>query len=168
MKKLIRLLVVFEFLLVHVCAFAGEQDGPYVVWVNLSKNKNIDEVVAKHIHDEIGGRTLEENKCLPPGILVFMKIRPNNISDALVEKAVVKEDKKSIIVLNNKLRHVYNEEIDKGFDGIVVYDDVSGPRFSVLVSGKKAIMREKIPVVTDSKSIWNAFCRVVPPITRPI
>lgn len=139
-------------------ASAGAQDGPFLIFLNLSDNKAIDEIINSHIK--------AKDKCLPVGLLVSPS--PPWIGKELVAKAMISGDKKSILKLDGLLKKPYDNYISDGFDGIVIYDEKHGPKFSGLVRGWKMVGREKVTKISDEKNIWEAFCVLTPPITRPI
>jgi hypothetical protein len=141
----------------QTCAFAGNAGGPYVIWINLSNNRAIDEMVAKHI--------AEKDECIPPNAVFLLNSRPNGITNELVSKAVIENDKASISLLEKIMRRPF-DILRKGFDGIIAYDDSKYPRFSSVVTGWHAVATEKIPKGANSESIWASFCVLIPPITR--
>jgi hypothetical protein len=53
-----------------------------------------------------------------------------------------------------------------GFDGIIVYDEEDGPRFSLIQRGVDVVFKEKIPSRKDPKSVWETFLLVIPEVTR--
>ncbi|HEY8100068.1 MAG TPA: hypothetical protein VIF82_04895 [Burkholderiaceae bacterium] len=161
MKRITKIIFLFFILFLNFqkTAFAGDVGGPYVIWVNLSNNKTIDELIARRID--------EHDDCIPPDAKFLLNDRPDDITDELLHKAVIKNDKASIKLLEKIMRRPFGL-LKNGFDGIITYDEEKTPRFSSVVTGWHAVAREKIPKPTDAdkKSVWDTFCIVIPPITR--
>lgn len=159
MKLIIIITVAFSLLFFSNLnlALAGDPGGPYVIWVNLSNNTSIDEMLDKRLK-------LEDDRVPPDSNFLFKK-RPTGITNELVRKAVIKNDKKAIKLLD-KLMHRPFGDFNKGFDGIIVYDEDKAPRLSQVVVGWLAVYSKKIPVPTDPNSVWDTFCILIPEVTR--
>jgi hypothetical protein len=142
----------------HLQAFAGAQDGPFIIWVNLSENKQIDRMVEEQLADG--------EDCSWPRIVVTAP--PEWIGGDLVGKAFLKQDKKAIQTLDRLMRKPVKGQANEGFDGIMVYDEVKGPRISSLTRSWKEVLREKVASPAGKAEQWKAFCRSIPEITRPI
>jgi len=138
-------------------ALAGSPGGPYVVWVNLSSNTAIEKEFMKRMKES-------DDLDFENGIFLFKK-RPTSITNKLVYKAVVKNDKVAIKLLDRIIRRPF-EDFDKGFDGIIVYDEENGPRLSSTTRGWKSFYREKLQSPIDLNYAWVLFCKLVPEITR--
>lgn len=149
--------ICLSFLVFPLESMAGSQDGPYVIWVNLSKNTHLDEVIQ--------GRLNSKNKCESPNMEV--KSPPEWISKDLIIDALMRSNKNSTRQLQKLIQRRYNNIISDGFDGIVIYNDQPKPQFSTLIRGWKAIDRVKPKNYSDD-SLWEGFCSALPPITRPI
>jgi len=136
---------------------AGDAGGPYVIWVNLSNNYSIDAMLDKRLQDN-------DDRIPPDSIFLFRK-RPTGITNDLVRKAVVKNDKAAIKKLDKLVRKPF-EDFTKGFDGIIVYDEESGARLSSTTRGWNTFYREKLKLPEDPNSIWELFCTLIPEVTR--
>lgn len=143
---------------IHLQAYAGAQDGPFVIWVNLSATKEIDHLIEEQL--------AKRENCSRPRLVVT--VSPDWISDELVSTGFLKSDKKAIQTLDRLMRKPVTGEFDEGFDGIMVYDEVKGPRISVLTRSWKKVLSMKVASPGSKAEQWQAFCRTIPPITRPI
>lgn len=142
----------------HLHAYAGAQDGPFVIWVNLSGNSEIDLLIEEQL--------AKRENCSRPRLVVT--VPPDWISSELVSKGFLKSDKNAIRTLDRLMRKPVTGEFDEGFDGIMVYDDVKGPRISVLIRNQKKVLPMRVGSPGSKAEQWQAFCRTIPPITRPI
>ena len=136
---------------------AGDAGGPYIIWVNLSNNSSIEEMLDKRLQ--------ADDERVPPDSMFLFRKRPTNITNDLVRKAVVNNDKTAIKKLDKLIRKPF-EDYKKGFDGIIVYDEVSGPRLSSTTRGWNSFYREKLKTPQDPNSVWELFCKLIPDITR--
>ena len=166
MNTISRISIILFFLGVHLFSFAGSQEGPYIVWINLSNNKEIDVKIKNQINKDIR-RDANGNYCMPINSITFINIRPNGITNEIVHKAVVEGDKSAIKKVNKLMRIRYDDVINEGFDGVIVYDEYNGPRLSRLIAGKSNIDKIKLSEINSSTSLWDAFCKLVPPIQDP-
>jgi len=159
MKILKIAIATFCLMLLHVPtqALAGSPGGPYVVWVNLSSNTVIEKEIKKRMKES-------DDLDFENGIFLFIE-RPTGITNELVYKAVIMNDKAAIKRLDMIIRRPF-ENFDKGFDGIIVYDEENGPRLSSTTRGWKSFYREKLQSPKDLNSVWVLFCKLVPEITR--
>lgn len=143
---------------IHLNAFAGAQDGPFVIWLNLSDNKSIDQLIEKQL--------AEGEDCGRPRIVV--NLPPEWISTDLVSKGFLKADKAAIQSLDRLMRKPIPGKADEGYDGIMVYDEAKGPRISMLTRSWMKVLPEKVARPAGKAEQWKAFCRSIPEITRPI
>lgn len=141
----------------HLQVYAGAQDGPLVIWVNLSANRNIDHFIED--------RLSKGENCHRPRLTLTLP--PDWIRTDLVSKGFLKSDKKAIQSLDHLMRKPIAGEVDDGFDGIMVYDEIEGPRISLLSRSWKKVLRERVANPAGKTELWAAFCRSIPPITRP-
>ncbi|WP_156398180.1 MULTISPECIES: hypothetical protein [unclassified Duganella] len=137
---------------------AGFAGGPYFLWINFSKNTHIDDVIASN-------RSQRED-CGEPDMKIVPA--PEWISRDLIDKAVIHDNKNSISTLDKLLRKKYPEYSSQGLDGIIVYTESPTPHFLNFVRGRKIIIKERLKKGSNDEIIWQAFCLMVPPITRPI
>lgn len=136
---------------------AGDPGGPYVVWVNLSKNSEIDKMLDKRLQDD--------DDRIPSTASFLFRRRPNGMTNELVYKAVIKDDKVARKLLSKMIRQPF-KEFDKGFDGIIIYDEEKVPRFSVMLRDSYDVYKEIIPSPKKPGAIWDAFCTMMPEVTR--
>lgn len=142
----------------HFHACAGAHDGPFVIWLNLSENRAIDSLV----HEQLDKR---EN-CSEPRMVVSAP--PQSINPELIRKGMLSADKKTLVSLNRLMGMPVKGLAHEGFDGIIVYDEINGPRFSSLARGWTAVAREKVVQPHTKAHQWKAFCVSLPEIQRPI
>jgi hypothetical protein len=142
----------------HLQAFAGSLDGPFIIWVNLSQNKQIDRLVEEQLANG--------EDCSEPRIVVTAP--PEWIGNDLVSRAFLKQDKKAILALDRLMRKPVKGQASEGFDGIMVYDEVKGPRISSLTRSWKEVLREKVARPAGKAELWKAFCISIPEVTRSI
>lgn len=151
------LIIGIFILALYSTAIAGSQEGPYVIWVNLSANSHVDEVVQNHLDSK--------DRCDNPTMLV--KAPPEWISKDLIRDALINSNKGSVRQLQKLIQRRYSNIITKGFDGVLIYDDKPKPKFSILINGWETVDRVK-PKNESDDSLWEGFCSALPPITRPI
>lgn len=149
---------IYLLVFVQLQAYGGAQDGPFVVWINLSANKSVDNLVREQLS--------KQETCLEPRLVVSPP--PEWMSPDLIRKGMINGDKKTIASLNRLMLKPVKGFAHEGFDGIVVYDESKGPRFSSLSRGWTAVAREKVAMPASKESQWKAFCVSLPEITRPI
>jgi hypothetical protein len=165
--KIIKLLFCLLIMTPPSYALAGDPGGPYAVWVNMSDkvviSKFLSRRVAKAKNDDSFDNAFDVPSLIDAEVLFYE--RPSDITDELVRRAVIKNDKKAIKILNKIMRRDY-EGFYGGFDGIIVYDEEDGPRFSLIQRGVDVVFKEKIPSRKDPKSVWETFLLVIPEVTR--
>jgi len=159
MKIINILIVVFCLLLLNFPTHvqAGDSGGPYVIWVNLSRNIAIEKEIMKRMKES-------DDLDFENGIFFFKK-RPSGITNELVYKAVIKNDKAAIKLLVKKISQPF-EDFDKGFDGIIAYDEENGPRLSVILRNSRDVYREIVSSPKDPESVWKTFSSIIPEVTR--
>jgi hypothetical protein len=135
-------------------AFIDDFGGPWVVWVNLSKNTVIDKMLITHINDT-------DLPVYTDGMYLF-KLRPTGITNELVRMAVIHNDKKAIQLLDD-IMHLDFRDFYGGFDGIIVYDEENGPRLSQIVRGRRVVVKKKLPSSKDPKAVIDLFNTLIPP-----
>lgn len=138
-------------------AQAGDPGGPYVIVVNLSKNTTINSIIDNRLDNDDGS--------VPSNSSFLLGIRPKDMTNDLVYKAVIKNDKAAIKLLGKMLRRPF-EEYKKGFDGMIVYDEESYPKFSGILRNGIDVYVEKIPSPKNPSSVWETFCTMMPEVTR--
>jgi len=156
MKFTIEILLVLASLVFNT-SHAGSAGGPYFLWVNLSTNENIEQVIEKKLS--------EGEICSRPDMRIFPV--PDWISRDLINQAMVQGGKKSIATLDVLIRRKYPGYSEKGLDGIIVYNDTPKPQLSNFVRGREQVTKVPLGKLKDEQAAWRIFCGLVPPITRP-
>jgi hypothetical protein len=159
MKKINFAIVVFCMLLLNFPIYvqAGDPGGPYVIVVNLSKNASIDAIIDKRLDNE--------DDSVPPNSSFLLGIRPKGMTNDLVYKAVIKNDKAARKLIAKMISRPF-AEYKKGFDGVIIYDEVNVPRFSLMMRGTHDVFKKTIPSPGDPNSVWETFCTMMPEVTR--
>jgi len=158
MKIPLIVLLVITSLTISSASNAGFAGGPYFLWLNLSDNKHIDKILNKNLD--------KKEDCGEPNMKIVPL--PDWISRDLIEKAMLRGDKSSIAALDRVMKKKYPEYSSQGLDGVIAYSDAPKPQFLNFVRGRKGILKDPLPRSANDQSIWEAFCLMVPPITRPI
>jgi hypothetical protein len=153
------LLLSISFLWSALARAGTVENGPYVVWVNLSPQPTL---IDKKIRSYV---TSGKAPCWPLTALLFMRNKPPAITRDLVTRALVQKDKLSIKRLNAILKQSYGEARD-GFDGIVAYSDTTPAVMYSLTAGRTKIEHTKINLNLDPNDVEGSFCAVVPEISR--
>jgi len=156
MKFIIEILLVLASLVFNT-SHAGSAGGPYFLWVNLSANENIEQVIEKKLS--------EGEICSRPDMQIFPV--PDWISRDLINQAIVQGDKKSIATLDFLIRRKYPGYSEKGLDGIIVYNENPKPQLSNFVHGRKQVTKAPLGKPKDEQATWRLFCGLAAPITRP-
>lgn len=152
-------------------SFAGYAGGPYVVWVNLdhsSEGKRVDKVIADYA-------TAKSVNCAGRwkmgDSLLYMKKRPLLINDDLIEDVFLRKNSGQKKRLSSALRTYKDVDFHHydGLDGIIVYTAEGGGKMMSLTTGKRKI--ESVVIASHGKppvkeDIEDAFCALLPPITR--
>ena len=148
------------FLFAHTDALAGQVGGSRIVWFNLAKDPSaVNERITSFLES---GRDF----CWDSESIVYMRDKPREFTRELVKRAIIEHDNAAIKEPNVLLKRPY-DEARKGFDGIVVYDDVSAPRMSSLTTGRNKVKSYMIESLAEREEwLEYAFCRVSPPIVR--
>jgi hypothetical protein len=149
--------------------WAGLIEQRTVLWVNLDRDKSA------HI-DKIVGNL--EGACEADwgAIVIYMKRRPVQITNDLVEMALIKNDAGALITLKKALVAYRDEELkgprgddQKGLDGIIVYSSKPTPRLIRLTTPRhysKKVTYMEVEQPFNKKSFTEQFCNSLPPITR--
>lgn len=157
----------------HLRSFAGYRDDRLVVWVNLERDSqgvNVNEVIANFIRS---GRI--DSSCDVHwkgwGSILYMKKRPNGITDDLIRKVFVQKDGSSLRRLNHLLKSFKDTEVgvDEGLDGVVVYSSKGGPHMMNFITGRKKIKSYSLASnnsLVKAQDVEEAFCVLLPPTTR--
>lgn len=103
--------------------------------------------------------------------LLYMKKRPPLIDDYLVDGVFLKKEIAQRKRLNAALKNYKDADfrINDGLDGVIMYTTQGIPRMMRLTTGKNRIesitlaLRDGRPLKED---IEDAFCALLPPITR--
>ena len=156
-KKTMRIIFAISISLLLSLATAGSIPGPLVILFDLSKDKELKKI----IEDQSNSKALE---CRRPDVELFIDRRPSGLLDELVIDGVVKKNKVAMRKLN-KILHMPDDDIDKGYDGIVVYISNPKPRFITFVTGYSATLDTAVSRQGNDEFI-KTLCMVLPPITR--
>jgi hypothetical protein len=162
--------MVFLFSIFTTSVFAGSVNGPYVIWVNLDSSndaKRVDKIVgdfASKKSTECNGNWATHKP------LLYMKRRPPLITDKLIRRVFLEGNLSQKIKLNQLLRSYTDVDLDDGFDGVIVHAKIKGEsQILSLTTGKNKIqsytaaLKNSLP---QRESIEDAFCALIPPITR--
>jgi len=152
-------------------SFAGYAGGPYVVWVNLDRSvngKRVDKIIANFATSKsvnCGGQWKMGDS------LLYMVARPSSISDSLVEDVFLRNDKIQMKRLSLALKNHRDADFPshEGLDGVVIYSNKRDAKIMSFTKGRRKIESVRIasPGELPSKQdIEDAFCALLPPITR--
>lgn len=158
MKKINQLLFCALTFSLPSIAIGGSVDGPLVILVDLSKNKELKAIFESQQHTKTMG-------CMEPRTELFFERRPSGMNDGLLIDGVVKKNKAAMRKLNKLLR-MPDDNVDNGYDGIVVYTKNPKPKFITFVSGVSDTLETIIPNSASNASIISLLCEALPPITR--
>lgn len=139
-------------------ASSGSVEGPYVIWINASDNKNIDNVIKYKINNN-------KINCGHPEFIIFMNTRPALITTKLTSKALIHNKYDAKIRLNRLLKQSF-EDIQDGFDGVILYSDNPRPILYSITTGSTKVLKVNIANPADKNEVWNGFCFSQPSITR--
>lgn len=155
-------LLVFPILMAtSLHAGAGSVEGPYVIWMNLgTTNKNaVDERVKKYLDSG-------DDFCWQRGSsIMYMQQRPKEMTEQLVRDGLISRDRAAIRKLKKILKQEF-PEAGSELDGIIVFTEHDGPRFTSITTGSGKIQSTRISSTEDQKKLGFSLCYVMPPITR--
>lgn len=162
MKKLINVSLLFFSISTTFC-YAGDPGGPNIVWVNLDGHDTqpIDIVIKKII--------LAKNPMCwnASQSYIYMKTRPEGITDILVTQALIKRNSIATKKLNYLLKQ-YNDSTVNGFDGLIAYTPNPRPTMIGLTTGRKKPLIDFIEDPKNTNHVEASFCMVMPDIvTKP-
>lgn len=165
------MLGIFLMFFLPPVVWAGAQNGPYVVWMNLDQSPD-KERVDKILNDFAGKKTTDCDGSWLRSPMLYMRRRPAAIDSKLVDDVFVKKDVLQKQRLNSFLKNYRDSELKNasGLDGIIVYVRAGNARMMSLTTGSRRI--ETIALALDhsppeAADIEAAFCALLPPITRP-
>lgn len=151
-----KILFIGVALLVCVKAWAGTVEGPYIVWMNLSKEPaEVDNKIRNYLNHG-------DDLCWNNDALIFMRSKPPEVSRELVTLSIIKQEPKAIAKLNRILKKPFGEA-SGGFDGIVVYSDQPEPKMYSLTTGHRQVKSESI---NSQKELELSLCILMPEIIR--
>ena len=152
-------------------AFAGYAGGPYVVWVNLDHSpdkRRIDGVIADYATSKAVNC---DGQWKMGDSLLYMKKRPPLIDNDLVEGVFLRKNSAQKKRLNFALRNYRDIDFHHhdGLDGIIAYTTQGDAKMMSLTTGKNKI--ESVTIASHGnrpakEDIEDAFCALLPPITR--
>jgi len=152
-----RVIALLMIMLLPNVAISGDAGGPQALFVNLTNKVVIEKFTemcaykVSHTEDYHEFRNFD----------LYFRGHNKGITDELVKQAVFKNDKKAIKRLD-KLMQYYSNDLD----GIIVYDEEKGARFSLIERGSYTVRHAKIQERRDPKSVCAAFTSVLPVVTR--
>jgi hypothetical protein len=173
-KKTVLLLAVHCLLYGYALnSFAGYREDRLVVWINLeeaSDHLNVSKVIANFINSR-----RVDTECgvhwRDGGSILYMKKRPHQITNDLIREVFIQRKEASLQRLNYLLKSFRGPEdgVRDGLDGVMVYSNNNGPHMMNFIANKKTIkayplaLKNSTPTTRD---IEDAFCILLPPITR--
>lgn len=149
--------------------WAGSVSGPNVVWVNLDPSddaERVNNIIASFVNNR---KTDCHGNWFPGASLLYMKKRPRQISDELVEDVLLRKKSSQRKRMNLALREYKDAAAYDGFDGIIVYSRSVNSTMMRLTTGKNKIEKFSLSVngsTPEKQDIEDAFCVLLPPITR--
>jgi hypothetical protein len=150
--------------------FSGSVKGPYVIWVNLDSSsdaKRVDKIIGNFASDK--STDCNGNWAIHKPLL-YMKKRPAPITDNLIKQVFLERSASQRLKLHRFLRTYTDDDLDDGFDGVIVHAKVKGEtQILSLTTGKNKIQSYTTALKNlnpTRESIEDAFCALVPPITR--
>ena len=158
-------------LLLPSIAVAGDAGGPYVVWVNLDRSLN-KSVVDQMIADFVVRKSINcDDQWKLGDSLLYMKRRPALIDDGLVRDIFLKKSKAKLKHLNAALKNYRDDEFPhhEGLDGLIVYTGQPEMKMMSFTRGRHRIESLAIASkgdVPSKEDVEEAFCALLPPITR--
>ena len=150
-------------------ALAGSVSGPNVVWVNLDQSgdaERVNNIVASFVNNR---ETSCHGNWFPGVSLLYMKKRPQQISDELVWDVFLRKKSSQRKRLNLALREYKDAAAYDGFDGIIVYSRSKNSTMMRLTTGKNKIEKFALSIngkTPEKQDVEDAFCVLLPPITR--
>lgn len=152
-----------------VPVLAGSVSGPNVVWVNLDltiEGQRSNQIV----RDFASSRSTDCNGNWSTQSLLYMVKRPPLIDDNLIRDVFLKGDISRKKRLHYLLRNYKDPEAYDGFDGVMVYAR-NGEEVKImsLTTGRSKISTYTAAInhrPPKPESIKDAFCALLPPITR--
>jgi hypothetical protein len=150
--------------------WAGMIEQRTVLWVNLDRDKSayVDKAVISIVEDN------SEERSVP--FHIYMNKRPVQITNELVEMALIKNDagalsrlKKALVEYRDEERSGPRGDSQKGLDGIIVYSSKPTPRLIRLTTPRnysKKVTYLEVKQPFNMKSFTDQFYDSLPPITR--
>lgn len=155
--KFLSLAVTTTLSMQSIQAQAGSVEGPYVVWINLSKERNITDDVVERFLDS-GDKT-----CWNDSAIMFMRSKPTSITAKLAKQALIENDLNSKQKIHRILKMHFNDAPD-GFDGIIVYTDA--PTRAMYSMNRNSLKISMDVDIKNTAHIPAALCNVMPKIGR--
>jgi hypothetical protein len=168
MKNFLKKTVAGIFCLVAtVFANAGFPSGPYIVWVDLEEGRNLQMTV----------KLLSYIKNLKPntfcgdtaaGWILYIHSRPDGITNALVENALVNNNdksKKNLLSLINNYRDKITET-NEGLDGVILYSSKGEGRLVSMDAKGKTLSIPYGKYSEEKNEFPKKFCEINPKIYR--
>lgn len=149
--------------------WAGLIEQRTVLWVNLDQDKSA--YIDKAVRNLEGACEAEWGQ-----LHIYMKKRPVQITNDLVEMALIKNDGGALSRLKKALVDYRDENLEgprgdsqKGLDGIIVYSSKPTPRLIRLTTPRnysKKVAYLEVAQPFNRQLFIEQFCNSLPPITR--
>lgn len=155
--------IAFLTALIIMSSAASAAMGPYVVWINLAQNPGTANLkIRAHISSEDGA-------CWDkPTSLLFIRDKPQAISDELVVRALINRDEAAKDQLNSILKTPFGADAIGGFDGIMLYTDKPSARLYSMGIDDRTVKVADIGKGAGKESLETRFCEVIPVAKRKI
>lgn len=152
-------------------SYAGYAGGPYVVWVNLDRSTNgkrVDKIIANFATSKSANC---DGQWKMGDSLLYMVERPSSISDSLVEDVFLRNDKIQMKRLSLALKNHRDADFPshEGLDGVLIYSNKRDAKMMSFTKGKRKVESVRLASQGEfpsKKDIEDAFCALLPPITR--
>ncbi len=148
---------------------AGSVSGPNIVWANLDLTAE-GQKSSQIVRDFASSRSTDCNGSWSAQSLLYMTKRPPLIDDNLIRDVFLRGDVSRKKRLHYLLRNYKDPEVYDGFDGVMVYARNGGEvKIMSLTTGRSKISTYTAAVnhrPPKPESIKDAFCALLPPITR--
>lgn len=155
-----QILLLLSFAVLVPC-HAGDAGAPNIVWVNLSEpeEKRVNMLIADIVSADkpMCWNAYESH--------IYMKKRPNGVTNKLVREALVNRDTYSLHRLNAILSS-YRDKYTKGLDGVIAYASGDQPKMIGLTTGDRLPKTDVVAPSQNRNAIEASFCMVMPTTVR--
>ena len=137
--------------------------GPYLVWINLAQNPGTANLQIRSYISSQGTACWDK-----PTSLLFIRDKPQALSDELVVRALVNGDEAAKDKLNSILKTPFGADAIGGFDGIMLYADKPSPRLYSMGIGDRTVKAADVGQGAGKESLEARFCELIPVAKRKI